>query len=110
MIFESQMHCQADDCNFFDHQSVSDDRSSERTERMTAYGQATNFGHSRFISAGISRNSTSMLTSTREFAQDELLDETAGDVQHHVYAKGLEYMAGRTRRTGVVSGRNGISN
>ena len=54
--------------------------------------------------------SKSVLTSACEFAQDELLGQTAHDVQAHVYSKGLEYMLDCTRRTRIVSGRNGISN
>ena len=52
----------------------------------------------------------SVLPSACEFAQDELLSETADDMQTHVDPKSLEYMAGRPSRTGVVSGRNGVSN
>ena len=51
-----------------------------------------------------------MLTSACEFAEDELLSQTPDNMQTHVYSKSLEYMPGRTRRTGVVSGGNGISN
>ena len=54
--------------------------------------------------------SKSMLTFACQFAENELLSQTADDMQTHVYPKSLEYMPGRTRRTGVVSGRNGISN
>jgi len=37
-----------------------------------------------------------VLPSACEFAQDELLSQTANDMQTHVYPKSLEYMPGRT--------------
>ena len=40
--------------------------------------------------------SRSVLTSAREFAQDELLSQTADDMQTQVYPKSLEYMPGST--------------
>jgi len=49
------------------------------------------------------RGPKSMLPSACEFAKDELLSQTADDMQTHVYSKSLEYMRGRTRRSGVVS-------
>jgi hypothetical protein len=40
--------------------------------------------------------SKSMLTSACEFAQDELLSQTADDMQTQIYPKSLEYMPGST--------------
>jgi len=40
--------------------------------------------------------STLVFTSTCEFAQDELLSQTADDMQTHIYPKSLEYMPGST--------------
>jgi hypothetical protein len=37
-----------------------------------------------------------MLTSACEFAQDELLSQTADDMQTQIYPKSLEYMPGST--------------
>jgi hypothetical protein len=49
-------------------------------------------------------------TSAGEFAQNELLGQTADDMQTHINPESFEYMSGSMSRTGVVSGRNGISN
>ena len=40
--------------------------------------------------------SKSVLTSACEFAQDELLGQTADDMQTQIYPKSLEYMPGST--------------
>ena len=40
--------------------------------------------------------SKSVLPSTCEFAQDELLSQTADDMQTQIYPKSLEYMPGST--------------
>ena len=37
-----------------------------------------------------------MLTSAREFAEDELLSQTPDDMQTQIYPKSLEYMPGST--------------
>jgi hypothetical protein len=37
-----------------------------------------------------------VLTSAGEFAQDELLSQTADDMQTQIYPKSLEYMPGST--------------
>jgi len=48
------------------------------------------------IQAPPMRGSKSMLTSAREFAQDELLSQTSDDMQTQVHPKRLEYMPGST--------------
>ena len=51
-----------------------------------------------------------VLTPACELAQDKLLGQTADNMQAHVNPKRFEYMPRSTIRTGVISGRNGVSN
>ena len=50
----------------------------------------------RLVRTGHAGVSKSMLASACEFAQDELLGQTADDMQTQVYPKRLEYMPGIT--------------